>query len=308
MAQPQRRPPAAPRPQAPSQRHLYNSGVSRKQRKRARRRKQVIGIVVMLVAVAVLFVIALLITGANGAQAPSEAPSVAQPASQPAVAPPVSMAPASQAPPPVPQRASTPYDEAATPPLYNYQNPIPDTVKVGWGQAETDPDITYVNLVDIGNGQQMETRAAAAFTAMQKAAAADGVELTPVSGYRTHQQQTNNYNAAIQRYRDQGYSEAEALARTQRYYAIPGTSEHEAGLAIDINWVDDGFAQTAAYTWLQEHCTEYGFIYRYQADTEDITHIAWEPWHYRYVGANHAEAITGKGITLEEYIAEMQMG
>ncbi|MGD9560568.1 MAG: D-alanyl-D-alanine carboxypeptidase family protein, partial [Oscillospiraceae bacterium] len=60
--------------------------------------------------------------------------------------------------------------------------------------------------------------------------------------------------------------------------------------------------------WLQQNCTRFGFIYRYQKETEAITHIAWEPWHYRYVGANHAEVIAERGVTLEEYIEASRMG
>ena len=71
---------------------------------------------------------------------------------------------------------------------------------------------------------------------------------------------------------------------------------------------DDSFENTPAFAWLQENCVRFGFIMRYAADTFDITHINYEPWHYRYVGANHAEAIEEKDITLEEYIALHQMG
>jgi D-alanyl-D-alanine carboxypeptidase len=66
--------------------------------------------------------------------------------------------------------------------------------------------------------------------------------------------------------------------------------------------IKDGFGETPAFAWLQEHATEYGFIFRYRKETEAITGIAYEPWHYRYVGANHAEKIVELNITLEEYI------
>lgn len=287
MAQPQPR--AQHQHPQHTQPYTYRRATAAKRRKKLARRRMLVGLGVLLVAVGVFFALAMLL--GKGAEEP--APSAPPVASTPAVVastPPVSVAQA----PSVPQRQATPYDEDAAPPLFNYANAIPS-------------DYSF-DLVDVGGGQSMATRAAAAFTAMQKAAAEDGVTLSPVSGYRSNAQQTNNYNNSIQRYLDQGLSQEEALRRTQRYYAIPGTSEHEAGLAMDINLVDDSFADTPAYTWLMENGTRFGFIYRYQKDTEDITHIAWEPWHYRYVGANHAEAIEEAGITLEEYTESLQMG
>ena len=187
------------------------------------------------------------------------------------------------------------FDVAGIPPLYNRYNPIPDEARAA------------TSLSFVSDGQQMESQAAAAFTAMQNAAAAEGVSLYAVSGYRTLEHQTRNYTSALQNYLSQGYSEEEATRLTEEYYAIPGTSEHEAGLAMDIGSIDDSFANTPAYAWLQEHCTEYGFIYRYEKDFTDTTHIAWEPWHYRFVGVNHAGEYSRLGMhTLEDYVAYLQ--
>lgn len=260
---------------------VYRTKSKKKKNKRAR----LTSILVVLVLVVVLFVVALLVAGKGVAgQAPS-APS-ALPQSVASSSEPVSSV--SQPEVLQPPAATGPYDVEGLPPLYNYQNPIPEG---------TAPD-----LVDVGYGQQMDRAAAAAFLAMQEAAAAEGIELTPVSGFRSHETQTNNYNASIQRYLAQGIDEAEATRLTERYYAIPGTSEHEAGLAMDINLVEDSFADTPAFAWLQQHANEYGFLFRYRAEAEEITHIAYEPWHYRYVGANHAAEIEKRGITLEEYM------
>lgn len=93
--------------------------------------------------------------------------------------------------------------------------------------------------------------------------------------------------------------------------AVPGHSEHECGLAVDIidadsaGWADpliDEQEEMPAQKWLMENCWRYGFILRYPKDKEDITEIIYEPWHYRYVGREHAEEITEKGICLEEYV------
>ena len=96
--------------------------------------------------------------------------------------------------------------------------------------------------------------------------------------------------------------------------AIPGHSEHECGLAADIidsssaGWGDpliDKQEELPAQKWLMEHCQDYGFILRYPKDKEDITGIIYEPWHYRYVGKEHAEKIMSEGLCLEEYIEQM---
>lgn len=182
-----------------------------------------------------------------------------------------------------------PYDEPGIPLLTSPDRHIPE-------------DYTF-ELADIGGGFQLDSRAAPAYLAMQAAAAKDGVTLSPVSAWRSNERQTNNYNNSIQNYMAQGYSEEEATRLTRRYYALPGTSEHEVGLAVDINSLEESFENTAAFAWLQEHCGEYGFIVRYLRETETTTGIAYEPWHYRYVGTNHAKAIKDLGLnTLEEYV------
>ena len=94
----------------------------------------------------------------------------------------------------------------------------------------------------------------------------------------------------------------------------PGKSEHQTGLAADIctsemvnqyGSLPEQFAQTEAYTWLYEHCDEYGFILRYPEDKEDVTGITFEPWHYRYVGKEYAKEIMDKQICLEEYVEQL---
>lgn len=97
--------------------------------------------------------------------------------------------------------------------------------------------------------------------------------------------------------------------------AYPGTSEHELGLALDIidaasaGWGDPLVKEqedTEAQKWLMDNCQNYGFILRYPADKEDITGIIYEPWHYRYVGEEHAKKITESGQCLEEYLGRIE--
>lgn len=159
--------------------------------------------------------------------------------------------------------------------------------------------------------QYVDSRAASAYEAMCNAALEEGITLYLRSGYRSIETQRTNYNASIQRNMDAGYSEAEAIEMTNMYYTVPGHSEHHTGLAFDIitpeyhneiYTLDDRFADTAAYVWLREHASEYGFILRYPKEKEELTQIAFEPWHYRYVGVEHAKYIEENGLCLEEYI------
>lgn len=235
-----------------------------------------------------LFLVALLISSLAIPQQ-AEAPSSSLVSSLP---PASSSKPVSSAPP------LGPYDEKELPMLLNAKHPLPD---------DYEPELADVGYAN-GRQQTMQVRAAAAFSAMAEAAKADGITLSPFSAYRSHQHQVTNYNRSIENYKASGYTEEKAVELTQQYYAVPGTSEHEAGFSVDINGIEQSFEKTPAYAWLQEHCTTYGFILRYPANAEEITGIAYEPWHYRYVGANHAKIIAEKGITLEEYIDQLQMG
>ena len=85
--------------------------------------------------------------------------------------------------------------------------------------------------------------------------------------------------------------------------ALPGTSEHQLGLALDIIAEFDA-DNTATWQWLKQHCAEYGFILRYPADKEEITGISYEPWHFRYVGVEAAREIMSSGVCLEEYLEQ----
>lgn len=274
----------------PPQNPYYSHRKSTVQRKRARR-KRIISFIVLLVLVVIMFFAAVFLAGPGGnAPAPSsQAPASVPPASTPSSVPPAA---SSQPPRPTFGNPDDPYYEAEAPVLFNRFNPIPDDYY----------NNVLETLADISDGGRMQPRAATAFLAMQEAAAEEGITLSSVSSFRSYETQTTNYNASISDYMYQGYSEEEATRLTEEYYAIPGTSEHEAGLAVDINSVEDSFEETEAFAWLQQHSEEYGFILRYHKDTTDVTHIAYEPWHYRYVGSNHAEAMRELNYrTLEEY-------
>ena len=90
----------------------------------------------------------------------------------------------------------------------------------------------------------------------------------------------------------------------QKQNAIPGTSEHQLGLGVDINADGINSYGYEVYNWLAQNAYGYGFIYRYPENKVTITGIANEPWHYRYVGVNAATEIYKRGICLEEYLGE----
>ena len=126
------------------------------------------------------------------------------------------------------------------------------------------------------------------------------------SAYRTQETQQSLYDNKVQRLINSGMSEDEAKVEAAKAVAIPGTSEHQLGLAVDIvdaNMQDltDEQENTETQKWLMANSWRYGFIHRYPNDKTDITGIIYEPWHYRYVGKAAAQGIFNRDITLEEY-------
>lgn len=157
----------------------------------------------------------------------------------------------------------------------------------------------------------LQTAACDAFLSMQKAAAADGVTVWMQSGYRSVKYQTSLYARKTKYYLDKGYDNAAAREKAAAVVNPPGYSEHNCGLAADLNspehtGLDEGFEKTAAFRWLCEHAGDYGFILRYPKDAEDKTEIIYEPWHWRYVGVENAAKINASGLCFEDYIETLQ--
>lgn len=133
-----------------------------------------------------------------------------------------------------------------------------------------------------------------AFNSMAAAAAAEGINLYVLSGFRSYETQDGLYTK---------YCNSDGKDAADRYSARPGHSEHQTGLAIDVNSVSHTFADTAEGVWLAEHCTDYGFILRYPDGKESKTGYMYEPWHIRYIGSvDIAKKITVSGLCLEEYL------
>ena len=156
----------------------------------------------------------------------------------------------------------------------------------------------------------MDKRAAGALNKMLEDCRAAGYKPLACSDYRSVEEQQQIWDDKVQECLNIGYSQSEAEKETARWIAVPGTSEHHTGLAIDIidldyQILDEKQEKTPTQQWLMKHCTEYGFIIRYPSDKKDITHIDFESWHYRYVGVEHAKKIADAGMCLEEYVGKI---
>lgn len=185
--------------------------------------------------------------------------------------------------------------------LVNHTSKIPDDYTFDTKECGS---ATAVN-------KTLQTVACDAFLEMQKAAAADGVTVWMQSGYRSVKYQTSLYERKTKYYLDKGYDNATAKEKAAAVVNPPGYSEHNCGLAADLNspehtGLDEGFEKTAAFRWLCEHAGDYGFILRYPKDAEDKTEIIYEPWHWRYVGVENAAKINASGLCFEDYIETLQ--
>lgn len=180
--------------------------------------------------------------------------------------------------------------------LVNKQHPVPD-------------DYTFT-LGTIKGSMKCDVRIIDDLMDMMQAAKADGVNLVICSPYRDYNRQTVLFNRKIDYYMEKGYSYLESYKLASMTVTVPGASEHQIGLALDIvstsySALEIGFGDTVAGQWLKEHCDEYGFILRYPQGKEYITGIQYEPWHFRYVGKEAATDIMERDITLEEFLEEL---
>ena len=158
-----------------------------------------------------------------------------------------------------------------------------------------------IELAQLDNGVYVDGRILPDLQNMFDDMRREGLDPIVGEGYRTNAEQKKMMSDKINEFRGQGYSKKEAEELAKNWVALPGTSEHELGLALDIN-SESGEYEWDIYAWLAENAHRYGFILRYPEGKEQITGIEYEPWHYRYVGRSAAEEIYGSGVTLEEYL------
>jgi len=164
------------------------------------------------------------------------------------------------------------------------------------------PDDYQVELTELSNGKKVDSRIYPELQEMFNDARAQGYGLFVREGYRTQEEQQQLMDEKIEAYENEGKSKSEAKKLAEQWVAIPGTSEHQLGIAVDINADTTKSSSDDVYKWLEENAHTYGFIKRYPSNKTDITGVINEPWHYRYVGKEAASKIYSQGICLEEYI------
>ena len=182
--------------------------------------------------------------------------------------------------------------------LVNAQHPL---TKEFDNQVElTEIPKKYIN----GSLRQIDKGIYPYLEAMIEAAKADGITLYVRSPFRSYNTQAMLFKNKVNNVIKSGTPKEEAEAVAARAVAREGTSEHQTGLAVDINTASSKFENTPAHKWMEKNAENYGFILRYPQDKTAITGIMYEPWHWRFVGINTAKEINRLGLTLEEYVEQ----
>lgn len=177
--------------------------------------------------------------------------------------------------------------------LVNYENPITEDFEV--------------ELSNIDQTRKFDSRAIDNLNQMILDMKKEGLKNIWIqSAYRTIEEQTKLFNDKMDYFKSLGKTEEEAEQLTLRMINRPGTSEHNLGLAVDFNYVNKEFENTKEFAWLLENAENYGFILRYKAEKIDITKVYYEPWHWRYVGIEHAKKMNELDMCLEEYITYLK--
>lgn len=163
-----------------------------------------------------------------------------------------------------------------------------------------------VELTELSNGEKVDSRIYPDLQEMFDDARAEGFQLFVADGYRTEETQQRILDEKIEAYKNEGYSDSEAEKKAKEWVAIPRTSEHQLGIAVDINADTTRSSSDEVYNWLAQNAYKYGFIKRYPSDKTEITGVINEPWHYRYVGKEAAQEIYSQNVCLEEYIQGLE--
>lgn len=176
-----------------------------------------------------------------------------------------------------------------------------------WNEVPEDLDVSLATV----DGYLVDRRCQRALSDMLNDCREQGYLPIICSAFRTMEYQEMLYNNKIKRLLAEGVTRADAPSIAAQSVAIPGTSEHQLGLAVDIisetyTNLDRYQEQTAVQQWIMQNCWRYGFILRYPNGTTDITGIIYEPWHYRYVGAVTAKEVHESGLVFEEYLETLE--
>ncbi len=184
----------------------------------------------------------------------------------------------------------------------NSSQTVTTTVTTSAVPVKNDSGVTYIQGILIANktyglpedyNPGLDSEAESAFNTLSEAAANQGLDIYLSSGFRSYETQARIYGSYVDSY---GKESADTFS------ARPGYSEHQTGLVIDVNTIDDSFAGTPEAEWLAKHAHEYGFIIRYPKGKESITGYKYEPWHIRYLGVEKATEVYNSGLTLEEFL------
>lgn len=169
--------------------------------------------------------------------------------------------------------------------LVNKYNKLPDNYEID--------DLVTLDEEYSSRGEKIREIAYKDLKVMFDKAREDGINLNVISGYRTSEKQNTLFNNSVKK---------NGIEHALMYSAKMGHSEHQLGLAIDINTTQESFKNTNEYKWLKNNSYKYGFIERYKENKENITGFAYEPWHYRYIGIDNATKVFTENITYEEYV------
>lgn len=201
-----------------------------------------------------------------------------------------------------PEQTSSVYETSSEPSSADSGPVVIGVTSKGYEIIEVD-GLTYINGVLVVNKTysvpqdyapgDLTPECKEAFDELAAAAARDGFNIYVLSGYRSYETQTGLYNR---------YCARDGQEKADTYSARPGHSEHQTGLAIDVNSVSYSFASTPEGQWIAANSYKYGFIVRYGQNKESLTGYAYEPWHIRYVGVAMAQAVYDSGLCLEEYL------
>ena len=172
--------------------------------------------------------------------------------------------------------------------LVNGENKIPDDYKA--------------ELTELSNGEMVDSEIYPDLQKMFDDMREQDIYPVVGEGYRTEEKQRAIMEDKIRAYENEGYTRKKAEEMAKEWVAVPGTSEHELGLAVDINADKEKSDNQEVYDWLYQNAYKYGFILRYPIGKTNITGIDYEPWHYRYVGREYAEEIHQSGLCLEEWL------
>lgn len=227
-------------------------------------------------------------SGADSATASQSAQASTEPESQPEPAP--------------EESAASSQPEASTQTANTFNGEIDPLMLVNSTHAL--PEGYDIELTELSDGQSVATLIYPALQQMFDDARAQGIYPIVASGYRTPEKQQSLMDEKIQSLVEQGYSQESAQTEALKWVNQVGYSEHQSGLAVDINADGIHSAGYEVYDWLAQNAWRYGFILRYPENKTDITGTSYEPWHYRYVGVEAAQAITEQGVCLEEYLGE----